>query len=139
MPLILPFASEPSPGRVFEGRRRVRATDATAAGRLRRDGLARFLQDVAEHDVADTGWQPPYGWLLRRCAVTAREYPPVTARVTLRTFCWTAFPLPHSLSDGPVSARRAAAAWPLIPCNRSRFHGIHILPHWLVLGREGHP
>jgi acyl-ACP thioesterase len=82
-----PFAPEPSPGRVFEGNRRIRATDATATGRLRLDGLTRFLQDVAEDDVTDTGWQPPYGWLLRRCAVTVREYPQVTDQVTLRTFC----------------------------------------------------
>jgi acyl-ACP thioesterase len=82
-----PFATEPPQGRVFEGSRRVRATDATATGRLRLDGLARFLQDVARDDVADTGWEPPYGWLLRRCAVTVREYPPFAARVTLRTFC----------------------------------------------------
>lgn len=87
MPQTPPFAPEPPRGRVFEGSRRVRATDATAGGRLRLDGLARFLQDVAEDDVADAGWQPPYGWLLRRCAVTAREYPPAAATVTLRTFC----------------------------------------------------
>ena len=81
------FEPEPSAGRVFEGHRRIRLTDATASGRLRLDGLARFLQDVAEDDVADTGWQPPYGWLLRRCAVAVREYPRVMASVTLRTFC----------------------------------------------------
>lgn len=81
------FAPEPSPGRVFEDTRRVRATDATASGRLRLDGLARFLQDVAGDDVADTGWKPSYGWLLRRCAVTVTQYPQVTDRVTLRTFC----------------------------------------------------
>jgi acyl-ACP thioesterase len=72
---------------VFQGRRHVRATDATATGRLRLDGLARFLQDVALDDVAETGWQPPYGWLLRRCAVTVREYPRVADQVRLRTFC----------------------------------------------------
>ncbi|HVT68306.1 MAG TPA: acyl-ACP thioesterase domain-containing protein [Trebonia sp.] len=87
MPDIPPFAPEPPQGRVFEGSRRVRATDATAAGRLRLDGLTRYLQDVAEDDVAGTGWQPPYGWLLRRCEVTVRVYPRVTDRVTLRTFC----------------------------------------------------
>jgi acyl-ACP thioesterase len=87
VPQIPSFEPEPSAGRVFEGRRRVRVTDATAAGRLRLDGLARFLQDVAEDDVADTGWQAPYGWLLRRCAVTVREYPRVTDEVALRTFC----------------------------------------------------
>jgi acyl-ACP thioesterase len=82
-----PFAPEPARGRVFEGTRLIRATDATAAGRLRLDGLARFLADVAEDDVTDTGWQPPYGWLLRRCLVHARRYPRIGQRVTLRTFC----------------------------------------------------
>lgn len=72
---------------MFEGGRRVRATDAAADGRLRLDGLARFLQDVAEDDVDDAGWRPSYGWLLRRCEVTVREYPRVTGSVTLRTFC----------------------------------------------------
>jgi hypothetical protein len=43
-----PFAPEPGRGRVFEGSRLVRATDATVTGRLRLDGLARFLRDVAE-------------------------------------------------------------------------------------------
>jgi acyl-ACP thioesterase len=81
------FAPEPPRSRVFEGARAVRATDADASGRLRLDGLARFLQDIAEDDVAGAGWQRPYGWLLRRCAVTVRAYPRVTERVTLRTFC----------------------------------------------------
>ena len=87
MPETQPFAPEPAAGRVFEARRPVRATDATAAGRLRLDGLARYLQDVAGDDVADSGWRQPYGWVLRRCAVTARHYPPVLGQVTLRTFC----------------------------------------------------
>jgi acyl-ACP thioesterase len=82
-----PFTQEPPQGRLFEGSRQVRATDTTVTGRLRLDGLARFLQDVAEDDVADTGWQPPYAWLLRRCAVTIRDYPQVTDHVTLCTFC----------------------------------------------------
>lgn len=87
MPDLTPFAPEPPQGRVFESSRHVRATDATATGRLRLDGLARFLQDVAADDVADTGWQPPYGWLLRRCAVTVRDYPRVMDHATVRTFC----------------------------------------------------
>lgn len=82
-----PFVPEPPNGRVFEGTRAVRTTDVTPAGRLRLDALARYLQDVAEDDVADTGWQPPYGWLLRRCAVAVRGYPDVGARLRLRTFC----------------------------------------------------
>jgi acyl-ACP thioesterase len=83
----LPFSPEPPGGRVFEGKRTVRGTDVTPDGRFRFDALARALQDVAEDDVAGTGWQAPYGWLLRRCAVTVHRYPELGARLRLRTFC----------------------------------------------------
>jgi acyl-ACP thioesterase len=83
----LPLHPEPPSGRVFEGSRAVRSTDVTPDGRFRFDALARALQDVAEDDVAGTGWQAPYGWLLRRCAVTVHAYPRYGARLTLRTFC----------------------------------------------------
>jgi hypothetical protein len=110
-----PFAPEPGRGRVFEGSRLVRATDATVTGRLRLDGLARFLQDVAEDDVADTGWQPPYGWLLRRCAVIVREYPRVTGRVTLRTFCSGTGPRwaerTTTVLSGGAAVIQAVAVW----------------------------
>jgi len=76
-----PFAADPSAGRVFAGRRTIRSTDVTPAGVFRLDALARYLQDVAEDDVAATGWQAPYGWLLRRCTVTARSYPRLGARL----------------------------------------------------------
>jgi acyl-ACP thioesterase len=100
---------------VFEGHRRVRLTDVTAGGRLRLDGLARFLQDVAEDDVSDTGWQAPYGWLLRRCAVTAREYPRVTDDVTLRTFCSGTGPRwarrTTTVLSGGAAVLQAVALW----------------------------
>ena len=83
----LPFSPEPPSGRVFGGTRTVRSTDVTPGGRLRFDALARALQDVAEDDVAGTGWQAPYGWLLRRCAVTVHRFPEFGARLRLRTFC----------------------------------------------------
>ena len=82
-----PFAADPQAGRVFAGRRTIRSTDVTPAGVFRLDALARYLQDVAEDDVAATGWQAPYGWLLRRCTVTARAYPRLGERLELRTFC----------------------------------------------------
>jgi acyl-ACP thioesterase len=88
---------EPPHGRVFAGTRQLRATDVTPAGRLRLDAVARYLQDVAEDDVADTGWRPPYGWLLRRCAISVRDYPGLGPGLSgtgasgtglrLRTFC----------------------------------------------------
>jgi acyl-ACP thioesterase len=97
VPPTPPFLPEPPHGRVFEGTRQIRATDVTPAGRLRLDAVARYLQDVAEDDVADTGWRPPYGWLLRRCAISVRDYPGLGPGLSgtgangtglrLRTFC----------------------------------------------------
>jgi acyl-ACP thioesterase len=87
-----PLRPGPASGRVFSTGRQVRSTDVTPAGRLRFDALARYLQDAAEDDVADSGWQEPCGWLLRRCSVTVRGYPAVGEQVALRTFCSAAGP-----------------------------------------------
>lgn len=81
------FTPSPARGRVYATSRTVRAGDVTPSGRLRLDAFARYLQEAAEDDVAGTGWRAPYEWLLRRCAVSARGYPVLGDRVTLRTFC----------------------------------------------------
>jgi acyl-ACP thioesterase len=77
----------PGSGRVFTGTRTVRNSDVTAAGRLRFDALARYLQDVAEDDLADTGWPDPCGWLLRRCVIRVLAFPRRGDRLRLATFC----------------------------------------------------
>ena len=82
-----PFVPDPPRGRVFTTAQAVRGTDVTPAGRLRFDALARYLQDAAEDDLADAGWDEPYGWLLRRCEVAVREYPAGGQQVEVRTFC----------------------------------------------------
>jgi acyl-ACP thioesterase len=110
-----PLHPEPPSGRVFEGARAVRSTDVTPDGRFRFDALARALQDVAEDDVASTGWQAPYGWLLRRCAVTVHGYPRYGTRLTLRTFCsaagprWAQRTTTVAGPDGPLL--QAVAVW----------------------------
>ena len=81
------FAPDPPHGRVFTTDQVVRSTDVTPSGRLRFDAFARYLQDAAEDDLADAGWDEPYGWLLRRCEVAVRYYPGFGQRVGLRTFC----------------------------------------------------
>jgi acyl-ACP thioesterase len=81
------FMSRPSAGRVFTIRRQVRSTDVTPAGRLRFDALARYLQQAAEDDLADAGWDEPYDWLVRKTAVTVREFPWFGTQVWLHTFC----------------------------------------------------
>jgi hypothetical protein len=53
------FAREPAAGRVYSARRLVRSTEVTPAGWLRLDALARYLQAVAEDDLADSGLLSP--------------------------------------------------------------------------------
>jgi acyl-ACP thioesterase len=111
----LPFTPEPPAGRVFEGTRAVRSTDVTPRGRYRFDALARALQDVAEDDVAETGWQAPYGWLLRRITVTGHGVPRFGTRLTLRTFCsatgprWAQRTTTVAGPDGPLL--QSVAIW----------------------------
>ena len=111
-PDFMPF---PRGGRVFRSSRLVRRADAAPSGRLRLDALARYLQDVAEDDVADTGWQAPYEWLLRRCTVVISGYPNRGERVGLATFCsatgprWAERTTTVSGNDGALM--QAIAVW----------------------------
>lgn len=60
----------PAGARVFTVRRRVRLSDMDAAGRLRLDAVARFLQDAAIDDVQETGWgSPEHLWVVRRIQI----------------------------------------------------------------------
>jgi acyl-ACP thioesterase len=72
---------------VFTAGYPIRRTDVTPGGRLRLDALARYLQDAAEDDVADSGLAEPYDWLVRRCALTVLGWPRRGQRLRLATFC----------------------------------------------------
>jgi acyl-ACP thioesterase len=55
---------------VYTGRRRVRLSDMDAAGRVRLDAVARFLQDAAIDDVEETGWGiPDHLWVIRKIRI----------------------------------------------------------------------
>jgi acyl-ACP thioesterase len=83
----LTFAPPPTQGRTFVATRTVRSSDVTPGGRLRLDAVARYLQAVAEDDLAGTGWREPLDWWTRRCAVTVRDFPAHAEQVRLETFC----------------------------------------------------
>lgn len=70
-PAVLdPSIPRPVSGRTFSARRRVRLADVDEQGRLRLDAVARFLQDVAIDDVAETGWgTPEHLWFVRRIRI----------------------------------------------------------------------
>jgi acyl-ACP thioesterase len=81
------FRADPAQGRVFTSGREVQSTEVTPAGRLRLDALARYLQQAAEDDVSDAGWDSSYLWLLRRVALAIGGFPAHRERISLRTYC----------------------------------------------------
>jgi acyl-ACP thioesterase len=65
-----PLVAIPRQGRVYGARRRIRLADTDARGRLRLDGVARYLQDIAVDDVEETGWgAPEHLWFIRSIRV----------------------------------------------------------------------
>jgi acyl-ACP thioesterase len=109
------FRPEPAVGRVYSTRRLVRSTDVTPDGRLRLDALARYLQNVAEDDLADSGLLTSILWLVRRCSMTISDMPRMGERISLRTFCsgngprWAERTTTVAGPDGP--AVQATAVW----------------------------
>lgn len=91
--LLPAFTPRPDQGRVFTPPERdVRSTDATSAGRLRLDALARYLQEAAEDDLADADLRDRTVWLVRRFTLAIRGFPRLGERVSLATFCTAAGP-----------------------------------------------
>jgi len=109
------FLARPPTGRVFTVARRIRSTDVTPAGRLRFDALARYLQQAAEDDLADSGWDEPYDWAVRKTSITVREFPRFNSRIWLHTFCsatgprWAERTTTVSSPDGDLM--QATAVW----------------------------
>jgi acyl-ACP thioesterase len=65
----------------------VRLGDVDTTGRLRFDGIARFLQDVATDDAADAGLAEGLGWVVRRTMIEVRRSARLDETVELATFC----------------------------------------------------
>lgn len=72
-------------GRRFVVRRAVGLGDVDPSSRLRVDGLARLLQDIATADAREAGIDP--GWVVRRTAIEARRWPVLGEALVLTTFC----------------------------------------------------
>ena len=115
------FVPDPAHGRVFTVARAIRSSEVTAAGRLRLDALARYLQDAAEDDLADSGWGEPYDWLVRRVSVAIGGYPARGDPLSLRTFC---------SATGPRWAERTTTV------SRSGTDLMQAVAVWAAVGRE---
>ncbi len=87
-PATTPFELVPLPasGRTFTAERRVRWGDADTEGVLRLDALARFLQDVANDDTRDAGFDPFAPWVVRRTSVRVDVPVQLGEVVALTTF-----------------------------------------------------
>lgn len=81
------LVSEPGVGRVFTASRRVGLGDASPAGRVRFDALARFLQDIANECSRDAGLDQAFGWVVRRTWIEVETFPVYGELVSLRTWC----------------------------------------------------
>lgn len=82
-----PMVPASGAGRRFAVRRRVRLGDATPAGRMRLDAIARFLQDIANDDARDADWSDPHWWVVRRTVVDVTRFPSYLEEVDLQTWC----------------------------------------------------
>jgi acyl-ACP thioesterase len=78
----------PRRGRVFRASRRVHLADVDAAGTMRFEALARFLQDVATDDADDAELSEARGvWVLRSSDLEIVTSPVYREAVELATFC----------------------------------------------------
>ena len=74
-------------GRRFHATKTVGLSDVDAAGRLRLDVVARFLQDVASEDVIDVGRPPSrHFWVVRRTELDVVEPFADDLRVEIETW-----------------------------------------------------
>ena len=124
----LEFVALTDRGRRFHEEFVVRLGDTDVDGRLRLDGVARFLQDVATDDWTDTGVVSDDVWVVRRTAMRLLDgaaWPRYLERVVLTTWCggvgaaWA-----ERRTDLAVDGERvieAAALWvPTDPSGRPR-------------------
>jgi acyl-ACP thioesterase len=74
-------------GRVFEQLVRPGFADCAPSGRVRLDGLARWLQDIAYADVEDAGLADKAVWVVRRTRIRVDRFPRFGEQLELATFC----------------------------------------------------
>lgn len=77
----------PPAGRVFEQPAWGGFADCAPSGRVRLDGLARWLQDVAYADVEDAGLAELAVWVVRRTRIRVDRFPRFSESCRVSTFC----------------------------------------------------
>jgi acyl-ACP thioesterase len=77
----------PEVGRIFEQSLRPGLADAAPSGRVRLDGVARWVQDIAYADVEDARVEDESLWVVRRTRIRVERFPRFGEEVRARTFC----------------------------------------------------
>ena len=77
----------PVESRTFTVASRVRLGDVGPRGRLRLDGVAKLLQDVATDDALDGAPGEDDGWVVRRTTVEVTTWPRHREDLTVTTWC----------------------------------------------------
>ncbi len=80
------FVPLPPAGRRYTRTRPVRLGDSSPGGRLRFDGLARYLQDVSNDDTRDAAFENDMAWVVRRTAIEVQAGARFGEELTLTTF-----------------------------------------------------
>jgi len=132
------FVSRPTEGRRYTHHRRVRLSDAGPDRILRLDGVARYLQDVATDDWADSGLDPGETWVVRRTMVRVADggrWPALGDQVAVTTWCGGAGPAWAERRtdlevDGTLMVEAVALWVPLDPSGRpvrlgQEFHAVY--------------
>lgn len=74
-------------GRAVTRSRTVRLGDVDPKGTLRLDSTARYLQDVATDDVANSPLGDTFAWVVRRTLIEVRRPGVLDEELSLTTFC----------------------------------------------------
>ena len=77
----------PERGRTYTARFRPGLADCAPGGRIRLDGLARWLQEVAYADVEDAQLHFSAVWVVRRTRMSVRRFPRFADHCTATTWC----------------------------------------------------
>jgi acyl-ACP thioesterase len=77
----------PAVGRIFRRTLRPGLADAAPSGRIRMDGLARWVQDLAYADVDDAQVSDESVWVVRRMRIRVERFPSFGEDVDALTFC----------------------------------------------------
>jgi acyl-ACP thioesterase len=80
-------SAAPGESRTFASTVRVRLGDVSPRGRLRLDGIARILQDLATDDADDAAPDEDASWVVRRTTIEVEQWPRYRETLAATTWC----------------------------------------------------